>query len=281
MGDILNAPVSVLIVSRGHLFDRNAFFEMFDGMEGIAATHVEHPAAAIVLRPENIGAWDVVLFYDMSGISGMDAVDGGADRSGRPPADYVRSIEGLLDAGKGMVLLNHATVSWPDWPLWREITGSSFMLREGELNGTRVPGSGYRGGHGPHPNPTFKLIPVGDHPVLEGLEDGFELTDELYLKTSGFEDSVLPLLRADYNFESDAFTPPPMAPPAEQTSWQHPPGSNLVVWANACRASPIVSCELGDGPAAFSSTAFRRFLSNALIWTASEGGRLWAAQWRR
>ena len=36
-----------------------------------------------------------------------------------------------------------------------------------------MPGSGYRGGHGPFPNPTVRLIPACRHPALEGLEDGF------------------------------------------------------------------------------------------------------------
>ena len=174
-------PVSVLVVSRGHFFDRNAFFAMFDDMADVFATHVEQPAAAVMLRPENIEPYDTVLFYDMSGIGGLNPVDG-SDENGVPGKDYQNSIESLLTNGKGIVLLNHATVSWPNWPLWRTITGSSYLLAEGEVNGVTEPGSGYRGGHGPHPNPTFKLQPVTVHPVLEGLEDGFELTDELYLK---------------------------------------------------------------------------------------------------
>jgi hypothetical protein len=266
---------SVLIVSRGHFFDRNAFSAMFDDMEGIFATHVEQPAAAVMLRPDNVADYDVVLFYDMSGIPGLNPADG-ADREGNPSDDYRNSIEALLERGTGLVLLNHATVSWPNWPLWRQITGSSYMLKAGELNGIAVPGSGYRGGHGPHPNPTYSLVPEGSHPVLAGLEGGFELTDELYLKTPGFEDRVLPLMRADYPFESERFTPPPLAPPEEQQNWQHPTGSNLLVWANSVGSSPIVISEPGDGPQAFGNPGYRRLIENALHWTGSPEARQWA-----
>ena len=60
----------------------------------------------------------------------------------------------------------------------------------------------------------------------------FEITDELYLKTSDFESSVQPLLRAEYDFVADNFTPPPLAPEGEQRNWDHPPGSE-----GMCRAA--------------------------------------------
>jgi hypothetical protein len=268
--------VSVLVVSKGHAYDHDEFLAMLDDIPGVNATLVEQPAAQILLQPEHVGAWDTILFYDMSGIPGAGLTHDRADANGQPAPDYRASIEALLRRGTGLVLLNHATVSWPNWPLWRRITGSSFMLREGPLDGATVPGSGYRGGHGPHPNATFHVRPAGPHPVLDGLEDGFEITDELYLKTPGFESRVTPLLRADYPFVVENFTAPPLAPEAERAAWTHPPGSNLVVWANAVDSSPIVVCELGDSPAAYRNAGFRRLLGNALRWTASAPGRDWA-----
>lgn len=271
------SPVRVLLVSKGHAYNHDAFLAMFAGQDRVDVTLVEQPAAQVVLRPENAGSYDAVLFYDMSGIPGIGLLHDGANDTGVPPEDYVRGIEGLLERGTGIVLLNHATVSWPEWPLWRQITGSSFMLREGDLDGERVPGSGYRGGHGPHPNPTLKLVPQANgHPVLAGLENGFEITDEIYLKTAGFEQRVQPLLRGDYEFVAANFTPPPLAPPDEQQRWDHPPGSDLLVWANAAGASPVVASDVGDSPAAFANPAFRRLLLNALCWVASPEARAWA-----
>ena len=261
--------VNVLIVSKGHDYDHNRFLAMFADMPGVTATLVEQPAAQVVLQPEHVGAYDSVLFYDMSGIPGIGLLHDGAGDAGLPPDDYRASIEALVQRGTGLVLLNHATVSWPLWPLWRRISGSSFMLQSGELDGQTLPGSGYRGGHGPYPNPTLKLIPQCEHPVLKGLEDGFEITDEIYLKTAGFEQGVTPLLRGDYDFVADNFTPPPLAPPEEQANWNHPPGSDLMVWAHTVEASPVVASDVGDGPTAFDNPNFRKLLENALKWVAS------------
>ncbi len=270
--------VSVLIVSKGHAYNHDAFLAMFEEDPDVTTTLVEQPAAQVVLRPENVGDYDAVLFYDMSGIPGIGLLHDGANDTGIPPDDYRRSIEALVEAGTGMVLLNHGTVGWPNWPLWRQIHGSSFMLTEGELNGETVPGSGYRGGHGPHPNPTFTLTPVDpDHPVVAGLEDGFTVTDEIYIKSPSFEANVLPLMRSDYAYVAENFTPPPLAPPEEQARWDHPPGSNLVVWANAVGNSPVVASDIGDSPEAFGNPGFRRLLKNALMWVASQEGRDWAA----
>ena len=273
--------VNVLIVSKGHDFNHDAFLDMFTDMDGIQATLVQQPAAQVLLRPENIAHYDAVLFYDMSGIPGIGLLHDGANDTGIPPDGYRASIEALVERGTGLVLLNHATVSWPLWPLWRQISGTSFMLQRGELDGVKVLGSGYRGGHGPFPNPSLRLVPQCEHPVLDGLQEGLEITDEIYLKTAGFESRVTPLLRGVFDFIAENFTPPPLASPAEQESWKHPPGSNLIVWANRVGASPVVASDVGDGPAAFENPDFRRLLGNALRWVASDEARTWAREGRK
>ena len=274
------ANLNVLIVSKGHAYAHDSFLAMFEAMTDVTTTLVEQPAAQIVLQPEHVEPFDVVFFYDMCGIPGAGLLHDGAGDTGQPPATYVRAVEGLVESGKGIVVVNHATVSWPLWPLWREITGSSFMLTEGELHGTVVPGSGYRGGHGPLENATVELIPQCEHPVLQGLENGLRLTDELYLKTTDYESRVLPLLRADYDFVDSNFSPPPLAPPEQQESWQHPPGSDLIVWANACENAPIVVSDVGDSPLAYDDPDFRRLMENAIRWVASQEARDWARDFR-
>ncbi|MEM8768104.1 MAG: ThuA domain-containing protein [Pseudomonadota bacterium] len=267
-----------LVITRGHPYDRARFFEMLEALPDLSITHVEHPAVATVLASPVAERFQTLLFYDMCGIPGTGVPDG-SDPAGNPPALYVDGITQALERGTGFVFLNHATVSWPNWPLWRELTGSAYLLRAGELRGTHYPGSGYRGGHGPHPNPTFRVAPQGKHPALSGLADGFEITDELYLTSRAQESAVLPLLRADYPFTVEHFTPPPLAPATEQANWDHPEGSNLVAWANALKASPVVATMLGDGPDAYGNEGFRTLLGNALRWTGSAAGRDWAASY--
>ena len=269
--------LNVLVVTKGHPFDYNGFYAIFDEEPEINHTVVEQPAAQIILRPEFVKDYDAVVFYDMWGTE-MD----GKAHFPEPPADYVKAIEALLESGMGLVLLNHATVQWPAWPLWREITGTSFMLAEGELNGQTVPGSGYRGGAGePHRNATHMLTPVDpSHPVAEGLGAGFEITDELYLKTAGFEDNpdILPLFRSDYDFSPENFNPPPLAPEEQQKNWSHPAGSNLITWAKRTRNSPVIATESGDGPEAYGNPEFRKFLMNAIRWVASDEAKTWVKE---
>ncbi|MBL6691555.1 MAG: ThuA domain-containing protein [Pseudomonadales bacterium] len=272
------SQTNVLIVSKGHAYNHDAFLAMFEEDEDINTTLVEQPAAQVILRPENVSAYDTILFYDMSGIPNVGLTHDGASDKGEPPEDFKNSMVALLEAGKGIVLLNHGTVSWPHWPLWREIHGSSFLLSGGEVFGEQMPGSGYRGGHGPFPNPEFTLTPVEPgHPVLAGLDDGFTVADEIYIKSPNFESGVLPLMRSDYDYVAENFTPPPLAPQEEQDNWNHPPGSNLVVWANAARNSPVVASDIGDSPEAFGNPGFRRLLKNALQWVATDEARAWAA----
>ena len=268
--------LNVLVVTKGHVFDYNGFFAMFDENPEIVATKVEQPAAQVILRPENVSEYEAVVFYDMWGISYGGSGTGFYD----PPADYVRSIEALLERGTGLVLMNHATVQWPTWPLWREVSGTSFMLTEGELNGETVPGSGYRGGAGePHRNVNHFLRPVAPgHPVLEGLGDGFSVEDEIYIRTAGFEKNpdIVPLMRSDYDFDPKNFNPPPMAAQAEKDGWNHPRGTDLMVWAKRTRNSPVVVMDGGDGPAAYANPQFRKLLANSIRWVASEEARAWA-----
>lgn len=270
--------LNVLVVSKGHDYAHDSFIAMFDAMEGIEMTLVQQPAAQVVLQPENVESYDAVFFYDMSGIPGVGLLHDGANDTGIPPEALVRGVEGLIESGKGIFLVNHATCGWPLWPLWRKITGSSFMLTAGELDGEQVPGSGYRGGHGPLECATIKLVPQGEHPILEGIENGFDITDELYLKTKGFEKNVVPILRGDYDFVMSNFTPPPMAAPEEQESWDHPEGSDLIVWAHSCGNSPIVVSDVGDSPLAYDDPNYRRLVENSLRWISSADARSWAAE---
>lgn len=266
--------LEVLVVAKGHRFDHNGFRAIFDEQPGLNATFVDQPAAQVVLRPENVEPYEAILFYDMWGIP----LGPGGAAEAEPPADYVRSVEALLAAGKGLVLLNHALVQWPLWPLWREISGTTFRLAAGEVDGAVVPGSGYCGGPTEHPDARHRLTPVdAAHPVAKGIEAGFELVDELYLRTPLSRSAdIVPLMRSDYPFTAEHFNPPPLASKAEQADWRHPPGDEVVVWAKRTRGAPVVASEPGDGPAAYANPGFRRLIANALTWVASEPARAWA-----
>ena len=59
---------NILVVTRGHPFERDAFFGMIDSL-GFAWTHIEHPAAQDFLVSGSAEKYNSVLFYDMPGIN--------------------------------------------------------------------------------------------------------------------------------------------------------------------------------------------------------------------
>ena len=48
------SQTEVLIVSKGHAYNHDAFLGMFDGYADLNTTLVEQPAAQIILQPQNL-----------------------------------------------------------------------------------------------------------------------------------------------------------------------------------------------------------------------------------
>ncbi len=67
--------IKTLLVTKGHSFDRESFFQMIDNLQTtlpnrfLQFTHVEHPAAEAVLTPDATEKFDAILFYDMPGVT--------------------------------------------------------------------------------------------------------------------------------------------------------------------------------------------------------------------
>ena len=184
---------NILLVTKGHPFERDAFFSLFDAMD-VNWTHVEQPAARVFFSPEFAEPYDVLVMYDMPGIA---FGPGGPDFE-VPSQDYQQSLKALLDQGQGMVFLHHAIAGWPAWEEYAEILGGRFLYLPGELRGEAKPDSGYR-----H-KVEHTISVLEDHPITAGLPSQFKMTDELYL-SEVFEDSITPLLASDYEFTRDNF----------------------------------------------------------------------------
>src|SRR5262245_31180319 len=81
----------LLIVTGGHEFEENAFFEMFDAMDRISWTHVRfHQGAEEKLKPETADEYDVALFYDMH----------------QDPEPHTNNWLKILEPGKATVFLH-------------------------------------------------------------------------------------------------------------------------------------------------------------------------------
>ena len=185
--------------------------------------------------------------------------------------DVARGLVQLLEAGQGFVFLHHALAGWPGWPGWADVLGGRYHYAPARLRGTAWPDSGFR-----YADYTARVADPA-HPVCAGLTD-FALSDELYC-CPVFEDEVVPLLRADA--PPGPFTETyaeVLGTRSDDSTWQHPPASDLIGWAKPAGASPVVYIQPGDGPATFGSEPFRRLIGNALAWVASPEAAAWAGK---
>ncbi len=253
----------VAVVTKGHPFDAEPFFAMFDEMAGVEWTHVEHPEALELVEPERAADFDAFVMYDMPGIE-FTRSDPPA-RFPEPPDGYAEKFRALLDAGKGMVFMHHAVAGWPAWEEYAHVVGGRFHYQPAALDGVDYPDSGYR-----HDvTHTVELLDP-DHPICAGIEPSFTITDEVYLYPVLTKD-VRPLMRSTYEFVDENFYSADRAIRGtlnDSTGWTHPPGSDLVAWTKQVGASPIAYIQFGDGPQTYADPNFRRILANAIHWAA-------------
>jgi type 1 glutamine amidotransferase len=101
----------ILIVTGGHDFEREAFFKMFDAMDGITYQELEHTEANLQLGQIDPKTFDAVVFYDMpKSISEAEK----------------ESYHKLLKLGKGLLFLHHSLASYQDWDDFKTIVGGKY-----------------------------------------------------------------------------------------------------------------------------------------------------------
>lgn len=268
-------PLNVVVVAKGHPYERDAFMAIFDTLPGIACTLVEQPAAQRLMNPDGMKGFDALVLYDMPGLDFA-----APERPGyvEPDPEFIAGFLALLDQGKGVVALHHAIAGWPAWPEYAELLGGRFLYRPGLLRGVDRSDSGYR-------HDVQHEVQVLDpaHPVAAGLPDHFSLTDELYLGEV-FDDLVQPLLASSATFSRDGYYSAAQAVGGKMFSndgWSHADGSNLIGWTKRARNSPLVYLQPGDGPPTYQNPHYRRLVENAIRWAASPEALSWASSGER
>lgn len=169
-------PLKILIITGGHDFEREAFFEMFKSFGQITYQEVQHPEANQYFQPEKASEFDVFVFYDMyQKISSAEK----------------QHLLQLLDQGKGMVFLHHSLVSYNDWSEFEKIIGGKYHQKPYFRNGKEQPGSTYQ-----HDVKVQVHIEGPSHPVVKNLKD-FTLHDEVYGLFT-VTDQVTPILSTNH-----------------------------------------------------------------------------------
>ena len=268
-----DGKLNILLVTRGHPFDRDTFFDVFDSNPEIQYSNVEHPAAQFMFNPEMAKRFDCYVQYDMPGVQFGDA----GPEYPEPPEFYKEGVRAMGEAGCPLVIMHHAAAAWPAWPEWAEIVGGHFLYTPMKSRGVHKPDSGY------NIDVSHRVSPVLDHPITAGIKP-FKIVDEVYL-SQVFEDSVIPLFTSDWEFTRNNFYSAANAVVRGELNsnddWHHDNGSNLVGWIKTYKNAPVVYLQFGDGPSAYENPNFRRILAQAIKWASSDDAKTWVVEMNR
>ena len=119
-----SGPVKVAIVTKGHNFDRDGFFNFWDSLgQDITWTHVQHPAALEFFDPALADTFDVYVFFDAPGRTATPGPDGKPTYE-QPNASAKKNLIPFLQKGKGLVFFHHSPAAWNHtWPEYSEMIG--------------------------------------------------------------------------------------------------------------------------------------------------------------
>jgi type 1 glutamine amidotransferase len=149
--------INVLIVTGGHGFKAEPFFQMFADNPEITYTAAAQHDNAEAYDRNDLFTYDVVVLYD----SPTHITD----------AQKARFLE-LFNKGIGVIVLHHAYLSYPMWDEYERIAGGKYVYQKEQMvNG--ITSSTYKG------DVDIPVTIAVQHPVTAGLSD-FVLRDELY-----------------------------------------------------------------------------------------------------
>jgi uncharacterized protein len=162
----------IMVITGGHDFEKEAFFDMFEDMEGVQYKEIIQPLANRLYASDLMDRFDVLLFYDM--VQEID--DAGKE-----------AFTDLLDQGKGVVFLHHSLVSYQDWDEFEKIIGGRYVL-----SGPEEDSSTYR-----HDVDIPVTVLDKHHSITDGVDD-FVIHDEVYGNFKVLP-TVHPLLGTSHN----------------------------------------------------------------------------------
>ncbi len=151
--------IRVLLITGGHGFETNEFFQVFKENPEITFQAAEHPKAYVMFKDSAASQYDVIVTYDFNQ---------------KIPDEAKTDLMDRLKEGKGLVVLHHAIATYPDWPEYWKIIGAHYYLEPTVVDGVQKKRSAYE--HGRH----FRIhVADPQHPVTRGVKD-YDIVDETY-----------------------------------------------------------------------------------------------------
>ena len=186
------AQANILIITGGHDFEKESFFEMFNSFSDVNYDTVVQPAGNEMLENPMISKYDALVFYDMY-----------QEITESQKSAY---LERLKD-GKGMIFLHHSLVSYQEWPEFQRIIGGKYYLASTENE----------------PKSTYKHdvdidVEIVDHndPITQGMKD-FRIHDEVY-GSYKVNEGVSPVLKTNHPESTEII------------GWHHQYGNSRIVY---------------------------------------------------
>ena len=158
---LLGDPVQtkVLLITGGHGFAREQFFEVFQKNAAIEFSHAEHKKDADVYDRPDLLSYDVVVLYDMP----------------KTITDSQKAkFHSLFAKGTGVVVLHHALCGYQQWAEFENLIGGRYPEPSAAKSGVVTDQVGYQ-----HDVQVPVEILAKWHPVTSGLEN-FTIHDEIY-----------------------------------------------------------------------------------------------------
>ena len=151
--------VRVLLITGGHAFETNEFFQVFKDNPEITFQAVQHPKAYAMFKDSAASQYDVIVTYDFNQ---------------QIPDEAKTELIARLKDGKGLVVMHHAIAAYPDWPEYWKIIGAHYYLAPTVVDGVEKKRSAYE--HGRH----FRIhVADPQHAVTRGVKD-YDIVDETY-----------------------------------------------------------------------------------------------------
>ena len=217
----------ILLVVGGHAYDKENLHAMLRDCPNSTFEEISIPEKQDMLKPGLSKDYDVLVFHDQSFFELSE--------------EQKKNLEDLWgEEGMPTVMLHHALISHPDYPLFREVFGAQYLLNDTEIDGRVYSKSSYL-----HPTDLNVYIVDRKHPITDGVSD-FKLNDEVF-KNLYFNPHIDVLATTD-----------------------HPESDMPVLWTWHYKKSPVMGVIQGDAGGAFNDPNYRKLVYQGFQWLVAQ-----------
>ena len=217
----------ILLVVGGHAYDKENLHAMLRDCPNSTFEEISIPEKQDMLKPDLSKDYDVLVFHDQSFFELSE--------------EQKKNLEALWgEEGMPTVMLHHALISHPDYPLFREVFGAQYLLNDTEIDGRVYSKSSYL-----HPTDLNVYIVDRKHPITDGVSD-FKLNDEVF-KNLYFNPHIDILATTD-----------------------HPESDMPVLWTWHYKKSPVMGVIQGDAGGAFNDPNYRKLVYQGFQWLVAQ-----------